>query len=60
MRIGSIIAHLINNEDEKIAVLTSQASLLNVDEIESKTIKQVLLFDPKSFMEGIEEDAETD
>ncbi|WP_299831529.1 hypothetical protein [uncultured Metabacillus sp.] len=59
MRIGSIIAHLINkdNEEEKNAVLTSKASLLNVDEIELMSIKQVLMFDDKSYMEDTEDES---
>jgi len=50
MRIGRIIAHLINNEEETVAILFGMASLLNVDEDELEAIKQVLSYDPKSYL----------
>ena len=42
----------MNNEEELIAILTRQATLLGVDEDELAAILHVLTFDPKSFMEG--------
>lgn len=53
MRLGTIIAHLLNNDEELLAILHGQASLLNVDEEELEAIIQVLIYNPKSFMEEI-------
>ncbi|MNF48346.1 hypothetical protein D3C84_295800 [compost metagenome] len=51
LRIGEIIAYLINNEDELLMIHFGMASLLNVDEDELSAIKEILLQDPKSFLQ---------